>query len=322
MLGLKPSESQPIEPVKKNFKKKIKWKKQLVHLFLLPAVLLYGVFQLYPLITAVINSFYSWNGFHRDTFIGIENFKVIFTESPFKETFFNAFKHNWIYFIVNVFSELVIAYVLALIINSRIKGKEFFKTIFFLPKLLSVIVIGFLFSLILNPTSGALNVMLKAIGLDFLAQPWLGSTDTALITIILINSWAGIGFSMLIFLASLQTIDKEIFEAAKIDGASGLKMIFKITIPMTMTAIITMTVLTFIGSFETFELIFALQGSSGGPYYSTDVLGTYFYRLAFGSADGGQSIGLGSAIAVVLFLIIACSTAILMYYFKRKNFER
>ena len=94
--------------------------------------------------------------------------------------------------------------------------------------------------------------MLKAIGLDFLAQPWLGSTDTALITIILINSWAGIGFSMLIFLASLQTIDKEIFEAAKIDGASGLKMIFKITIPMTITAIITMTVLTFIGSFETF----------------------------------------------------------------------
>lgn len=91
---------------------------------------------------------------------------------------------------------------------------------------------------------------------------------------------------------------------------------------MTMTAIMTMAVLTFIGSFETFELIFALQGSSGGPYYSTDVLGTYFYRLAFGSADGGQSIGLGSAIAVVLFLIIACSTAILMFYFKRKDFER
>jgi len=320
MLELKPSKS--IEPVNKHIKRKFKWKKHLVHLFLLPAVLLYGIFQLYPLITAVINSFYSWNGFNRDTFIGIDNFIVIFTESPFKETFFNAFKHNWVFFIVNVFSELVIAYILALIINSRLKGKEFFKTIFFLPKLLSVIVIGFLFSLILNPTSGALNVMLKAVGLDFLAQPWLGSTDTALITIILISSWAGIGFSMLIFLASLQTIDKEIFEAAKIDGASGFKMIFKITIPMTMTAIMTMTILTFIGSFETFELIFALQGSSGGPYYSTDVLGTYFYRLAFGSADGGQSIGLGSAIAVVLFLIIACSTAILMFYFKRKDFER
>lgn len=317
------AESKPsIESVNKPVKKTFVARKHLAHLFLLPAVLLYGVFQLFPLVTAVINSFFSWKGFTRDTFIGLENFIVLFTESPFKETFLNAFKHNWIFFIVNVFSELVIAYILALIINSRMKGKEFFKTIFFLPKLLSVIVIGFLFSLILNPTSGALNLFLKAIGLDFLAQPWLGSTDTALVTIILINSWAGIGFSMLIFLASLQTIDKEIFEAARIDGASGLKMIFKITIPMTMNAIMTMTILTFIGCFETFELIYAMQGSSGGPYYSTDVLGTYFYRLAFGSVEGGQSIGLGSAIAVVLFLIIACSTAILMFYFKRKDFER
>ncbi|WP_081797997.1 carbohydrate ABC transporter permease [Neobacillus dielmonensis] len=303
-------------------KKPFNVRKHLAHLFLLPAAILYGTFQLFPLITAVINSFYSWDGFSRDTFIGLQNFVTLFTESPFKETFVNAFKHNWTFFFVNVCTELVTAYILALIIHSRIRGKEFFKTIFFLPKLLSVIVIGFLFSLILNPTSGALNLFLKSVGLDFLAQPWLGSTDTALLTIILINGWAGVGFSMLIFLASLQSIDKEIFEAAKIDGASNFKIIFTITIPMTMNAIMTMTILTFIGCFETFELIYAMQGSSGGPYYSTDVLGTYFYRLAFGSVEGGQSIGLGSAIAVVLFLIIALSTAILMIYFKRKDFER
>ncbi|WP_062350813.1 carbohydrate ABC transporter permease [Bacillus kwashiorkori] len=302
--------------------KNFKWRKHLVHLFLLPAVLIYGVFQFYPLMSAVINSLYSWNGFDRDSFIGLQNFITLLTEKPHNNTFLNAFKHNWTYFFVNVFSELMIAYFLALIINSRIKGREFFKTVFFLPKMLSVIVIGFLFSLILNPTTGALNTLLRALGLDFLAHPWLGSTDTALMTIILVNSWAGIGFSMLIFLASLQAVDKEIFDAAKIDGAYGWKMLTKITIPMTMNAIMVMTILTFIGSFETFELIYAMQGSSGGPYYSTDVLGTYFYRLAFGSADGGQSIGLGSAVAVILFMIIACATAILLFYFKKKDFQR
>lgn len=320
MPELKPSTTANVP--KTPLKKKKNYKKHLVHLFLLPAVLLYGVFQLYPLLTAVVNSFYSWNGFDKDTFIGLDNFITLLTESPHKETFINAFKHNWIYFFVNVFSELAIAFLLALLIHSKIKGKEFFKTMFFLPKLLSVIVIGFLFSLILNPSTGALNTLLEKIGLGFLAQPWLGSTDTALVTIILVSSWAGIGFSMLIFLANLQSIDKEIFEAARIDGAHGFKMLFKITLPMSMNALMVMTILTFIGSFETFELIFAMQGSSGGPYYSTDVLATYFYRLAFGSADGGQSIGLGSALAVILFLIIACATAILMFYFKRKDFER
>lgn len=303
-------------------KKKRNYKKHLAHLFLLPAALIYGVFQLYPLLSAVFNSFYSWNGFDRDAFIGLKNFITLLTEKPYNKTFLNAFQHNWIFFVVKVFADLLVAYMLALLIHSRIRGKEFFKTIFFLPKLLSVIVVGFLFSLILHPASGALNTILKTIGLDFLAQPWLGQTNTALITIILVSSWGGIGFSMLIFLASIQAIDREIFDAAKIDGAHGWKMLFKITIPMTMNAIMIMTILTFIGAFETFELIFAMQGSSGGPYYSTDVLATFFYRLAFGSADGGQAIGLGSALAVILFFIIACSTALLLFYFRKKEFER
>jgi len=297
-------------------------KRHLVHLFLLPAVVLYGVFQLYPLLSAVVNSFFSWKGFVRDSFVGLNNFITLMTKEPYTSTFMNAFKHNWVFFVVNFASELVPAFLLAIIVYSRIKGKEFFKTVFFVPKLLSVVIIGFLFSLILNPASGALNKLLKAIGLGFMAQPWLGDTDTALVSIILINSWAGLGFSMLIFLANLQSIDKEIFEAARIDGASGWKLVTKIYVPLSMNAFMIMTILTFIGSFETFDLIYAMQGSSGGPYYSTDVLGLYFYRLAFGSSDGSQAIGLGSALAVVLFLIIAAATAVLMFYFKRKDFER
>lgn len=316
------SEENANKSINTPVKKKKNYRRHLAHLFILPAALLYGVFQLYPLLTAVFNSFYSWNGFNRDTFIGFKNFIVLLTQEPYNSTFINAFKHNTTFFILKVFIDLLVAYLLALLIYSKLKGKEFFKVVFFIPKLLSVIVVGFLFSLILNPTSGALNTLLRTIGLDFLAQPWLGQMDTALITIIFVSSWGGIGFSMLIFLASLQAVDQQIFEAARIDGAHGFKMLFKVTIPMTMNAIMVMTILTFIGAFETFELIFAMQGSSGGPYYSTDVLATFFYRLAFGSADGGQAIGLGSALAVILFLIIALSTSILLFYFKKKEFDR
>lgn len=303
-------------------KRKNKYKKHLVHLFLLPAALLYGIFQLYPLIAAAFNSLYSFNGFDRSAFVGIENFITLFTEKPYNEFFFNAIGHNWIYFFVTVLTQLVVSLMLALIIHSKIKGKEFFKSIFFLPKLLSVIVIGFLFSLILNPTRGALNSLLDGIGLEALTRPWLGDMSTALLSIIFVDSWASIGFSMLIFLAGLQAIDKEIFEAAKIDGANSLTVLWKITLPMLAPALMIMSVLVFIGSFETFEYVFAMQGSSGGPYYSTDVLTTFFYRLAFGTVDGGAAIGLGSAVAVVLFVIIGVATSFILFFFKLKDFER
>ncbi|MEI3614265.1 carbohydrate ABC transporter permease [Pseudogracilibacillus sp. SO30301A] len=300
----------------------LKIKKHLVHLFLLPAALLYGVFQLYPLITAALNSLYSFKGFDRQDFIGLNNFITLFTEKPYNEFFFNAISHNWIYFFVTVITQLIVSLILALIIHSKVKGKEFFKSVYFLPKLLSVIVIGFLFSLILNPTRGALNSLLEGIGLEALTRPWLGSMDTALLSIIFVDSWASIGFSMLIFLAGLQAIDNEIFEAARIDGANTFTVITRITLPMLAPALMVMSVLVFIGSFETFEYVFAMQGSSGGPYYSTDVLTTFFYRLAFGTVDGGQAIGLGSAVAVVLFIIIGIATCIILFFFKRNDFER
>jgi raffinose/stachyose/melibiose transport system permease protein len=274
--------------------------------------------MVYPIVSALLNSFFAWNGLKRGEFIWLTNFIRLFTESPFKETFYNALGHNVIFFLVTVPAELVVAYMLALVINSKLKGKEFFKTVFFLPKLLSVIVVGFLFSLILNPSYGALNTFLNLIGLAEWARPWLGDPKTALLTIIMVNSWYGFGFAVLIFLVGLQSISRDIYEAANIDRAAGMTLLFKITIPLTMPSIMIMTILTFISSFESFEMIYAMQGTSGGPYYSTDVLALYFYRLMFGTIGGGDSIGLGSALAVVLLLLISVATAISMFFFKRK----
>ena len=302
-------------------KRKRPLSRHLIHLFLLPALVFYIGFMVYPIATALLNSFFSWKGLLRNEFIGLDNFIRLFTESPYKETFRNALGHNVMIFVVTVPMKLMVAYALAVILHSRLKGKEFFKTVFFLPKLLSVIVVGYLFSLILNPTYGALNTFLETIGLAELAKPWLGDPDTALFAIIAINSWYGFGFAVLIFLVGLQSISSEIYDAAKIDRATGWTMLFRITIPLSMPSIMIMTTLTFIGSFESFEMIFALQGTSGGPYYSTDVLALYFYRLMFGSLGGGDSIGLGSALAVVLLLLISLATAVSMLFFKRKRVD-
>jgi raffinose/stachyose/melibiose transport system permease protein len=302
-------------------KNKRRFMKHLVHLFLLPALVFYVGFMIFPIFEALLNSLFSWNGLKRGSFIGLQNFIRLFTESPFKETFARALGHNVAFFAGTVLSKLVVAFILAMLINSKIRGKELFKTLFFVPKLLSVIIVGFLFKLILNPTYGALNTLLNAIGLGKLAKPWLGDPNTALYAIILVNSWYGFGFAVLIFLVGLQSISQEVYEAARIDGASGLGMIRKITLPLAMPSIMIMTILTFIGAFETFELIFAMQGSNGAPYFSTDVLGLYFYRLAFGSVSGGESIGLGSALAVVLLLLISGATAVSMFFFKRKEVE-
>lgn len=304
-------------------KTKRKWKRWAIHLFPIPALVIYGLFIVYPILAAFTYSLFDWDGLVRGAFIGLENFQALFSLEPYKELFWNAFQHNIVYFLGQLIAQNGLAFILAFIIYKKIKGAEFFKIAFFMPRLLSIIVVGFLWKLILNPNFGALNVILGKFGLESLQKAWLGDPDTALTAIILVNSWFGLGFAVLIFLAGMQSIPHELIEAATLDGAKGWKMMSKIIIPLMMPAITIITVLTFIQSFEAFELVYAMQGSQGEPYHSTDTLAIYFYRLAFGGSSGGGSsaIGLGSALAVVLFLFISVFTAILLYFMRKKEVE-
>lgn len=305
----------------KNKLKNRNWKKWIIHLFPIPALAIYLIFIVYPIIAAFTYSMYEWQGIKKGDFVGLTNFINLFTLEPFNKMFWNAFQNNVIYFIFEMIVQNGIAFLLAYIIYTKIKGSEFFKVVFFLPRILSVIIVGFLWKLILNPNFGALNNLLDKIGLSDWARPWLGDPDTALLSIILVNSWFGMGFSLLIFLAGLQAIPRDVLEAAKLDGASGLRYIYSIVLPLIVPSITIVTVLTFIHAFEAFELIYAMQGSQGEPYYSTDTLAVYFYRLAFGGSSGTDSvaIGLGSALAVVLFFIIASISAIFLYFLRKKE---
>lgn len=304
-------------------KKKRSWSKWTIHLFPIPALIIYGVFMLYPIIAALSYSFFEFNGMNRGNFVGLQNFVTLFTKEPYGSMFWNAFKHNVIYFIIQMVVMNGLAFFLAFIIYKRIRGSEFFKAAFFLPRVLSVIVVGFLWKLILNPNYGTVNVLLEKLGLESLQRAWLGDPDTALIVIILVNCWFGIGFGVLIFLAGFQGISSELIEAARLDGAKGFKMLSKIYLPLMIPSIMIMGVLTFIQSFEAFELIYAMQGSMGEPYYSTDTLAVFFYRLAFGSstASGNTSIGLGSALATCLFCFILICTSVFLRMMNKKDVE-
>jgi len=189
-----------------------------------------------------------------------------------------------------------------------------------LDLLLLVVVIGFLWNLLLNPQFGALNAVLRGVGLDSLARPWLGDPNLALPSIVAVSAWANLGFPILIFLAAILGIPSDLIEAARLDGASELRVIGSIVLPLLWPTLITLIVLNFIASINSFELIFAMEGAEGGPFFATDVLGTLFYRMAFGGAGGTYAgLGLGAAAAVAtLMLVVVLPVSLFVIIFQRR----
>jgi raffinose/stachyose/melibiose transport system permease protein len=292
-----------------------------LHLFPVPALLMYTIFMLVPVFTALGYSLFNWNGMQRGQYIGLKNFVTLFTDQQIRPLFFHALSHNIYYFVLSLVIQNVLAFYFSYLIYIRLRGHKVFKILFFIPRLLALVVVGLLWNLMLNPNLGAVNTLLKMIGLGSLAKTWLGDTSTALTSIILVQAWFMIGFGMLIYLAGLQSVPSEVLEAAELDGCTGLNRIRKVILPLLTPSITIMTVLTFIYSFEAFDLIVAMEGSNGGPFYSTDTLTTLFYRLSF-SADGAtSSVGIGSALAVVMFVILATVSALFLIFFNRRHVE-
>jgi raffinose/stachyose/melibiose transport system permease protein len=179
-----------------------------------------------------------------------------------------------------------------------------------------------MWALFLNPVFGVVNKSLTAIGLAGLARPWLGDPSTALITLTLINAWRWLGFPTLVFLAGINAVPDDYLEAARIDGANEWAVLRRIIFPLLAPSVTIIVTLTFIGSFNWFELPYVVQGVSGPPNRATDVLGLLFYRTAFGEVDTGlQDIGIGSAIAVLMFLVMATVSMVGALYLRRREVE-
>jgi raffinose/stachyose/melibiose transport system permease protein len=291
------------------------WAKAIV--FLIPGLVIYSLFLLYPLVTAVTYSFFDWQGTVRGAFTGIQNYLYLFTESEVGQQLPRAFMNNTLIFLGNVVMQLGLGLALAVLLMRRPKFRRFFQTAITIPYLVNPLVIGFLFNLILSPQLGPLNTLLRAVGLGDQAQPWLGQESTILPIVILVGAWQWVGFPMLVFSAALASVPPEYVEAARIDGASAWRTFRSILFPLITPAIGAVTVLGFVMSFNTFGLVIGLTDQRGGVLGAADTLTLMFYRTAFGPSV--NAIGISSAIAVLIFVFVFTVAVVLNRLLRKRE---
>jgi raffinose/stachyose/melibiose transport system permease protein len=231
-------------------------------------------------------------------------------------------RHNTLVFIAVMALQTSLGLLVAYALFKVIRGRRIYRTIVFLPVIFSLVIVGYMWQTLLDPYYGPINQILTKIGLTEWALPWLGDTRTALPTLVFINLWRWVGFPAIVFLAGLNAISQEFIEAARIDGASEGQIFRRILFPLLAPSLTIITVLTFIGAFEWFDLPFVLGGSNGSPAGATDTLALMFYRLSFGSVDSGaNNVGVGSALGVVIFTIVGLGAALGSNLLRRREVE-
>ncbi len=295
--------------------------RKFIFLLLTPGLFTVIAFTSIPALTTLSYAFFHWKGFTRGTFAGFENFHRLFS-FPFLDQFLMAFRHNLLVFLGIFILQTSLGILIAYSLFRATRGEKFFRTVIFLPVIFSLVIVGYMWQAVLDPFYGPINHVLHSIGLDSFARTWLGSTSTALPTLVFINLWRWVGFPAIIFLAGLNAINTEYLEAARIDGASEGQIFRKIMFPLLAPSMTIVTILTFIGAFEWFDLPYVLGGSSGGPAGSTDTLALMFYRLSFGSVDSGANeIGIGSALGVLIFAIVGIGATFGSKYLRGREVE-
>jgi raffinose/stachyose/melibiose transport system permease protein len=291
-----------------------------IFILLLPATVIMATFVAWPLLSALRFAFYEFNGLQPTRLIGLENFRKVLFEAPYSSWTWNAFWHNVIVFCALMVFENGTAFLIAFCLLKALPGHRIHQVIVFLPVVLSSVIVGFLWKLFLNPLFGLVNNALALVGIH--GPAWLGSENTALGSIIFANVWHWVGFPTLVLLAGMQRVSTEVIEAARLDGAGDYVLIRRIIWPLIAPSVTIVCILTFIGSFNWFEIPYVMAGLTGSPGGSTDVLGLYFYRTAFGSVTNGiQDFGQGSALAVLMFLFIAGVSFVALRYLRKREIE-
>ena len=274
-------------------------------LLLLPGVLLYGIFNFTPLMMMIPTSLVDWPGIGPKEFVGLDNFKKILGNEYYRDQLINAIGQNIIFFVVIIGTFLVIGTSLALLLSFKTYGRKYYQVIYFLPYPMAGAAVAYLLNLFVNPR-GPLNALLMQVGLTDAPIPFLGSEDTALTTLALFYSWHRMGFAIMLILSGILAVRTDLLEASMLDGANRWQSIRNVVFPVLGPAFILITVIIMVDVFNNADYTLLIMGAEAGPFRSTDIMGTFLYRSAFGAsaAASDANFGMSAAIGLITTLLI------------------
>ena len=260
-------------------------------IFILPALIGTFIFIIIPIFCSFALSFTEWDLLNEIKFVGLDNYKSIFSQGEFIQILVNTF----VYAISTTIFAVIIPLIIAAGLNSKIRGREIYKTVYFLPFITPAVVIAIVWGWIFDPNIGGINMLLKT------HYTWLFSTHLAMPVLIFVSVWKLIGYNVVLFLTGFSAIDSSLYEAAKIDGAGANETFFKITLPLLKPTTYFVMLVTLISSFQVFDLIYVM--TSGGPQDSTNVIVYSIYKYAFEYFDVGKSCALAYILFVIIFVL-------------------
>lgn len=277
--------------------------------FLVPTLLVYVVFIILPIFIAIGYSFTRYSGLGKARFIGLDNYKRLFHD----QLFWKSLQNTAIIFVLASVLLLVLSFLLALLLNNKLKFADTSKALVFSPAIIAPIIVGIIWVYILDPKIGVINNILRSIGAGSLAKQWIGGTVLSPYSMAIIYFWQQLGYLTTIFIAGLKMIPEEVLEAVKVDGANAVQRVFYVIIPMMRSSISTVIVLIITGIFKIFEIV--QQTTGGGPNHMSETLVTYSYSMTFQSSEYGY----GMSIATVTFLISLGITGIYFLFSKKRG---
>jgi ABC-type sugar transport system permease subunit len=284
--------------------------------FLAPAGLVLLLFMAVPMVNAVMLSFQSWNGMSPARWTGFGNYTTLMQDRLFRQALGNT-----AYFtIATTVFKTVFPLLVAVMLNSGIRGGTAFRTLYFMPVIISLAISGLLWAMILEPNFGILNEGLRAVGLGDFTQLWLADRATVMPSIIFVSLWHDLGFYLVIYFAALRGIPQEYYEAAKIDGANAWHRLIHVTVPMLRPIIVLVVVLNTINGVKAFDHIWVM--TAGGPNHASDTLGTYLYSIAFGAmGSSNPRLGYAASIAIVILVLSLILSVIQIRIGRREEVE-
>jgi raffinose/stachyose/melibiose transport system permease protein len=288
--------------------------------FIAPAFIIYTLFMIYPLVDSLRLSLYapiaeSTNS-NEIEYVGLRNYETLLTDELLAPRLQGAIRNNFGFFVIHMFVQNPIGLFLAVLLASPfVYGRSVYRTLIFMPTVLSFVLVGYIWqSMILQPTWGILRVPLNALGLKAV----LNLENTSLIAISLISVWQYVGIPLMLFLAALVSIPDELIEAARVDGATAWTVFWQIKLPLLLPTVGIVGILTFVGNFNAFDLVYTVYGGLAGTNYSADLMGTFFHRTFFGFQLQLGNPTMGATVAGVMFLIILMGVLIYLFGWQRR----